>query len=412
LDTAALQIFKLYGLAILLGALMGFERERKETRLAGLRTFILVTLFGTICGQIAGLTYERWIIFAGMVAIIVQSVMLHILRAKEEISPGLTTSVALLVAYGIGILVAYDQTLAAVSLSLATTVILYFKPQMHKFSRSLSKHDIFAIFQFALIAFIILPILPDRGFGPYLALNPYNIWLMVVMINALNLMGYVVLKFVGHQWGGPMLGMLGGIASSTATTLSFSRHAQRNKDFSMMGAVVVSLASTVVLIRMALLIGIIHFELLQEMVLPLIGMFCCGLLSSYLVWVKTPTYETPETEAKNPMELKQALIFGFIYAAVLLAISAGKVYFGNTGVYLVSLLSGLTDVDAITLSNARIAGTGTLGNSQAAIGILIAYVANLIFKLTLVSAIGTRQMFRWALFPFACLALPALLIFI
>jgi len=412
LDTAALQIFKIYGLAILLGALMGFERERKETRLAGLRTFILVTLFGTICGQIAGLTNQQWIIFAGMIAIIVQSVMLQILRVREDISPGLTTSVALLVAYGIGILVAYDQTLAAVSLSLATTVILYFKPQMHKFSHSLSQHDIFAIFQFALIAFIILPILPDRGLGPYLALNPYNIWLMVVMISAINLVGYVILKFVGHQWGGPMLGVLGGIASSTATTLSFSRHAQKNQDFSMMGAVVVSLASTVVLIRMALLIGIIHFELLKEMVLPLVGMFSCGLLSVYLIWVKTSTHGTPEPEAKNPMELKQALFFGCIYAAVLLAISAGKVYFGNTGVYLVSLLSGLTDVDAITLSNARIAGKGDLGNSQAAIGILIAYVANLIFKLTLVSAIGTRQMLRWALFPFACLALPALLIFI
>lgn len=404
------QIFKIYGLAILLGSLMGFERERKKTRLAGLRTFILVTLFGAICGQISALTSADWVLFGGMLAVVVQSAMMLVLKTREEISTGLTTSVALLVAFGIGILVALNQTLAAISLSLATTVILYFKPQMHQFTHSLSERDIYAIFQFCLIAFIILPVLPNRGFGPYQALNPYHIWLMVVMISAFNLIGYVVLKFAGQHWGGPVLGLLGGIVSSTATTLSFSRHARNHPEFSLMGAVVVSLASTVVLLRIALLIGIIHFRLINEMVLPLLVMFAVGLVAVLIIWRQTTRQGAPTPETRNPMELGPALLFGFLYALILVAVSAAEDYLGNQGVYLVSLVSGLTDLDAITLSNARIAAKGILEGQQAAIGILIAYVANLAFKLALIGTIGTRQMFRWALLPFIALALPALLV--
>lgn len=412
METNILQLFENYFLAILLGALMGLERERKEERLAGFRTFILVTLLGSICGQVSLASSGHWIIFAGFIAITVQSVMLHILRMKENISVGLTTAIALLVAYGIGVLVALDQTAVAVALSLVTTVLLYFKPQMHEFSKKLSEKDIFAIFQFGLIAFIILPLLPDRGFGPYDALNPYNIWLMVVMISALNLTGYVTLKLVGQQWSGPVLGILGGMVSSTATTLSFSRHAKRTPDFSLMGAVVVSLASTVVLARIAFLVGIVHLDLLAELVIPLAGMFLVGLIPVFVAWKKASQHDAPVPETRNPMELKQALFFGLLYAIILLAVSAGENVFGDKGVYVISWISGLTDVDAITLSNTRLVKTGTLQPGPAAISILIAYVSNLGFKLTMVGFIGNRKMFLWTLPCFVFLALPALLIFL
>jgi len=407
-----LLVFYNYSLATLLGALMGLERERKETRLAGLRTFTLVTLFGSICGQISAMATGRWVILAGTIAITVHAALLLFLRFKEDVTAGLTTSIALLVAYGIGVLVALEQTVAAVALSLTTTAILYFKPQMHQFSRNLSDRDIHAIFQFGLIAFIILPILPNQGYGPYAALNPYNIWLMVVMISAINLLGYVTLKLTGQRRGAPMLGILGGMISSTATTLSFSRHARGNVDFSTMGAVIVSLASTVVLVRMAVLVGIVHVGLLLQLALPLSVMFLCGLVAVFFVWKKTSHQAAPIPEAKNPVELKQAMVFGLIYALILLAVSAAKDFSGEKGVYIVALISGLTDVDAITLSTARLAGTGTLSPPQAAGSILIAYISNLAFKLAMIGVIGTRQMFKWALLSFICLALPALLIFL
>jgi uncharacterized membrane protein (DUF4010 family) len=331
---------------------------------------------------------------------------------KQEFPAGLTTATALLVAYGIGVLVSFEQLVAAVSLSLATTAILYFKPQMHEFSHRLSKRDLYAIFQFVLVAFIILPILPDHGYGPYKALNPSNIWFMVVMISGINLIGYVILKLVSHRWGGLFLGVLGGLVSSTATTLSFGRHAKKAPEFSLTGAVIVSLASAVMLIRMAFLIGIIHVDLLAELAVPMTGMFICGLIPTYFVWRKSSRLEVPPPNTRNPAELQQALVFGFLYAIIFLAVSAGKEFFGNKGVYLVSLASGFFDVDAITLSNARMAETGVLAVSQAGISILIAMVANLCFKLVLIGLIGTWQMFRWAMLCFICLALPALLMFV
>ena len=410
MEAIAFHIFENYFLAILLGALMGLERERKQTRLAGLRTFILVTLFGSICGQISIISTNSWVLLAGILAITVQAAMLHYARYKKEIALGMTTAVALHVAFGIGVLVAMGQIDAAVALSLATTIILYFKPQLHEFTQKLSERDLNAIFQFGLIAFIILPVLPDKGYGPYDALNPNNIWLMVVMISAINLAGYVTLKLVGRRWGGPFLGVLGGIVSSTATTLTFSRHASKDPNFSMTGALVVSLASTVVLTRVAFLVAVIQIELLPGMALPLIAMFCAGLIPAFFIWRKTSRQDSPIPETKNPAEIKQALIFGLLYAVVLLAVSTGEHLLGNKGVYIVSLLSGLTDVDAITLSNARLVNTGTLASHQAQVSILIAYVANLAFKLAMVGVIGTRQMLGWSALCFGCLTLPAFLI--
>jgi uncharacterized membrane protein (DUF4010 family) len=410
--TGAWQIFEPYFLAILLGALMGMERERQEQRLAGLRTFILITLFGSICGNIALDGSYSWMAPAGLIAITVQSAMVHSRRLKGDMSPGLTTASALLVTYGIGVLLATGQTIPAVAISLATTAILYFKLQMHEFSRRLQQRDLYAIFQFILVAFIILPILPNRGFGPYLALNPYNIWLMVVIISAINLTGYITLKVAGQRWGGPVLGILGGIVSSTATTLSLSRYTRNNPDFSQAAALVVALASTVVLVRVAFLIGMIHPTLLAGLALPMSAMFVGGLIPAFLIWRKTPINDGPATDTKNPVELPQALFFGLLYATVILAVSAGKDYLGDSGVYIVALISGLTNVDAITLSNARLVQQGVLGTSQAHISILIALISNLCFKLGLVGFFSTRQMFRWTLYCFICLALPALLILI
>jgi len=411
-ETTAWQMFQPYFLAILLGALMGLERERTEPRLAGLRTFILATLFGAICGKLGHFENYSWVVAFGLLAVTAQAAMVHFLRLKEHMPPGLTTSIALLVAYGIGVLLAADLVVPAVAISLATTVILYFKLQMHEFSHRLQQRDLYAIFQFILVAFIILPILPDRGYGPYQALNPYNIWLMVVIISAINLAGYITLKVAGQRWGGPVLGVLGGIISSTATTLSFSRYTRDNPAFSQAAAVVVSLASTVVLIRVAFLVGMIHPALLPGLALPMATMFLSGLIPVFMIWRQTPKGEGPAPETKNPVELPQALFFGLLYAAVILAVSAAKDYFGNRGVYIVALISGLTDVDAITLSNARLVQQGILQASQAHISILIAIVSNLCFKLGLVGILSTPRMFRWTLCCFACLALPALLILV
>jgi uncharacterized membrane protein (DUF4010 family) len=412
MDANAFKIMEIYLLSALLGALMGLERERKPTKIAGLRTFMLVTLFGSLCGHIGGVSANLWMIPTGLGAVTLQSAIMQMQRVREDEALGLTTAVALAIAYGIGVLVAQGMPEAAISLSLATTAILYFKPLMHAFSRRLSTPDIHAILQFVLIAFVILPVLPDRGYGPYTALNPYNIWLMVVMISALNLTGYVTVKFIGRRWSGPILGLLGGLVSSTATTLSFSRHARKHPSFSLTAAIVVSLASAIVLVRMTVLIGVIHYPLLHTLAFPFAAMFACAIIPIAGIWKKSVDEQAPLPETKNPAELKQALLFGLLYALVLLAVSAAKDIWGDSGVYAVSFLSGLTDVDAITLSNAHLMQTGTLEEWKAAVSILIAFTANMIFKLSMVAVVGTRPMLRATLVCFLFLVVPALLVFV
>lgn len=412
MDMNPSHMLEAYLLALLLGALMGLERERKSIKLAGLRTFILVTLFGTVCGHISTLSSAVWIIPAGLVAITFQAGIMQLQRVREDEALGLTTSVALVIAFGIGVLTAFGMTMAAVFLSLATTAVLYFKPLMHAFSRRLSTPDIHAILQFVLIAFVILPVLPDKGYGPYSALNPYNIWLMVVMISALNIAGYVMLKFIGRRWSGPVLGLLGGLVSSTATTLSFGRHARKDPEFSMTAAIVVSLASAVVLLRISVLVGIIYYPLLHSLWMPFTAMFLSSIIPITVVWKKSVDRPAPLPETKNPAELRQAIFFGFLYALVLVAVSAAKDFWGDSGVYAVSFLSGLTDVDAITLSSTRLVETSTLEAGKAAVSILIAICANLIFKLAMVAVVGTMQMLRWAALCFVFLIIPALLVLV
>lgn len=405
---STLDLFRIFGLSLLLGALMGLERERAGARIAGMRTFPLISLLGAVTGLLADLSGNLWLLAAGLVGLTALTVTGNLLQARQRPDPGLTTEIAMLIAFGVGALVYFRQAPVAVAVAFAATAILYFKPHLHAFSRKVEQRDLYAVFQFGLVTFIILPVLPNREYGPFAALNPYHIWLMVVLISGISLTGYIVLKLVKGRWGGPLLGLLGGLVSSTAATLAFARHARKNPDISRTAAVVVVLASTVVMVRVTVEVAVVNPALLTHLWLPVIFMFLAGLAMAALVWreSKEETELIPET--KNPAELTGAVAFGLLYGVALLAVSAGKHFFGSQGVYVVSLLSGLTDVDAITLSNARLVKTGVLAPLQARNAIFIAILANLTFKLAAVRFIGTARLARWTALGFAAIALAGL----
>lgn len=404
MEPTTLELFQRFGLAILLGALMGLERERSGARIAGMRTFPLIALLGAICGFLAELSGSLWTVAAGLLGVTALTVTGNLLQARRRPDPGITTEIAILVAFGVGAFVHYRQAYLAVAVALAATAILYFKPHLHAFSRKVEQRDLYAVFQFGLVTFIILPVLPDRDFGPFDALNPRHIWLMVVLISGISLAGYVVLKSVGKKWGGAVLGLLGGIVSSTATTLAFGRHARKNPDFSRTAAVVVILASTVVMVRVAVEVAVVHPPLLRQLWLPVLGMLLAGLAAGGVAWSRTRPEEAVVPETRNPAELTGALTFGLLYGLVLLAVSAGKHYLGSEGAYVVSVLSGLTDLDAITLSSARLTSTGVLDPQQARTAILLAILSNLAFKLAAVRLLGTATLARWAALGFAAIA--------
>jgi uncharacterized membrane protein (DUF4010 family) len=408
MELTTLELFKNFALAILLGALMGLERERSGGRFAGMRTFPLISLTGAVSALLGDLTGNHWVVAAGLIGVTILAVTGNLLQARRRPDPGLTTSIAMLIAFGLGAMVYFDQAAPAVAVAFAATAILYFKPHLHAFSHKVKQRDLYAVFQFGLVTFIILPVLPSRNYGPFDSLNPQHIWLMVVLISGISLCAYVVLKLVRGKWGGPLLGLLGGLVSSTATTLAFGRKARQNPGLSRTAAVVVILASTVLMVRVVVEVGVVNPALLRHLWAPVILMFLAGLAVAALVWGKSKTETELVPETKNPAELTGAIAFGLLYGVVLLAVSTGMHYFGSEGVYVVSLISGLTDVDAITLTNARLARTEVLEPLQARNAIVIAILANLVFKLAAVRIIGTARLARWTALGFAAIALAGL----
>jgi uncharacterized membrane protein (DUF4010 family) len=380
--------------SLALGLLIGLERERSPAARAGLRTFSLVALAGTLGALLSEKTGAPWVLGAGLMIMGGMMVATYF-KATESEDPGTTTVAAVVVCYGLGAMVWFGMEQVAVTLAILTTALLYFKPELRGVSRNLTRLDLVSILQFAVLSFVILPILPNRDYGPYHALNPYQVWWMVVLISGLSLAGYAALRIAGQRHGALLTGLFGGIASSTATTLAFARHGRDSPHMTGMAALIILLANWVVLVRLALVVAVLAPSLLRPMLTLLGGGALAGLVMLYLFWRRLAEKpDMPALEMKNPTEIRAALSFGVLYAGVLFAAAWLSDLVGSQGVYAVALVSGLTDVDAITLSSLRLFGMGNLQAGQASTTLLLALLANISFKSGLAAVIGGASMAR------------------
>lgn len=380
-----------FATSLALGLLIGLERERNPNAKAGLRTFALTALLGTLAALLADKTGSPWFLAAALVG--VAGFILTAYLGSRDTEPGTTTQVALLVCFGLGAMVWYGEQTLAIMLAIVTTVLLYFKAELEGISKSLTRRDLVSMLQFAVVTFIVLPVLPNQNFGPYSTLNPYQIWLMVVLISGVSLSGYVALRIFGLRYGAVLLGLLGGLVSSTATTLVYAKHSRTDAEMRKLAVTVILLANLVVMLRLAVLAAIIAPSLLARL-LPVLGAgFALGLAITLYQWRRQHAHGTLlMPDMKNPTELRAALSFGLLYAIVLLAAAWLSDYAGEKGLYAVALVAGLTDVDPITLSTLRLLDMGQVVQQQAVTAIMLALLANLIFKLGLVFTIGGRAL--------------------
>jgi len=397
-------LFYRFGVALAIGFLIGLQREYahrgSEDIFAGERTLALMGLVGCTAAMLADVLGSPWP-FVGILFLMGALIAVAYFVAAWRGVVGLTTEVAALLTVLAGALCYWNYLALAVAIGVATTVLLSLKLETDTFVRRITREDVVATLKFAVITAIVLPILPDQTFGPppLDVLNPYKIWLMVVFISGISFLGYVLVKVVGSRQGIGLTGLLGGMVSSTAVTLSFAQRSQREAELARPFALAITVAWTVMFSRVLVEVAALNGALLRVLWLPMAASAAAGLAYCIYLYLSQRTDEEAEVNFSNPFELGPAVKFGLLYAVILLVSKAAQMYLGNTGVYLSSILAGLADVDAITLSMAELSrAPGGLDLITAQRAIVLAAMSNTVVKGGIVLTSGSPTL-RRALWP-------------
>ncbi|MDO6390146.1 MgtC/SapB family protein [Pontibacter sp. BT731] len=404
------ELFQILAISLGLGLLVGLQRQHDNAQIAGIRTFPIITLFGTLTALMAR-EMGGWVVAAGLLATASLVVTANLMKKKEP-SPdvGQTTEAALLLMFAVGAYLVFGSKTVAVALGATVAVLLHLKETLHHMVARIGQQDLTAIMQFVVISFVILPILPNEAFGPYEVLNPYNIWLMVVLIVGIGLLGYFVYKIFGNKAGTFLGGVLGGLISSTATTVSYARRAKESKGSSQLAAIVIFIASTVAFFRILTEILIVAPGVMPQVAPPLLVVVGLMVVTGLIAYFTNKEEGNHMPEQENPAQLKAALVFGAIYGLVILATAAAEDYLGDSGLYIVAIISGLTDVDAITLSTSRLMSMGNLSPDSGWRIILVAALSNVAFKGALAGFLGNSKLFAKISLLFGIVLLGGLLV--
>lgn len=485
-----LNTFSQFGLALLLGGLIGLERELRDggRSTLGLRDFVLFSLLGAFSTFMALQFNMPWIIglaFIGLLALILTQYW-----ADRNQGPGITTELAALITFLLGVLILFDVPELAIALAIATLGILFPKDSIKQFSAKVHPRELEAVLLFLAISFIVLPILPnqtldhlatfeagtvsrldpatqrvtvkasddliqigsrleifntgwkylgnfivdqtdtgevsglftDKGFdeivveqsvrsrkGPDVlftilaAVNPYRVWLIVVLVSFVSFFGYVLIKVLGSRAGIGLTGLFGGLVSSTVTTLSFARRSQENTLAIPLFAAAILLASSIMFPRLILEIGIFNYALMEGIFVPMAVMGVTGLLLaaySFRSFRTKDDVNAPSVVFDNPFSLKSAISFALVFATILAATRLATTYLGDAWLPVVAIVSGLTDADAIAFSISNLHRSGLVSLDWASFNLVLGALSNTFMKLALVFSLGNRELFKQLLWNF------------
>src|SRR5262245_33620565 len=388
-----------FGAAIGLGLLLGLERERKrdaELLFGGVRTFALIALLGAVGAFLQHELDQGWLVLAAFVAVSALVIVSYATSAAHG-EVGITTEITALLAFIAGALCGWNHVGVASVTTVVCLLLLTLKDFLHGLAQRVEIEDVQATLQFAVISVIILPLLPNQNFGPppVDVVNPYKIWLMVVLIAGLNFLGYLLVKMLGNEHGFLVTGILGGLVSSTAVTLSFSQRSRREPVMSSAFVLAIVVAWSIMFLRVVVMVGLVNNALAGGLAVALGGMAAVGLLVSLVLWRRSRSHETGVVAAgANPFELSEAIKFGLLFGIVTIVAKAAQVYLGATGLYLAGAVAGLTDVDAISLSMANLATTSPESLTVAERVIIIAVLANTLVKAGMAAFMGTPALRR------------------
>jgi uncharacterized membrane protein (DUF4010 family) len=401
------------GLALALGLLVGVERGWQEreaaegSRLAGIRTFGLIGLLGGVW-ELLGRGSGEIVLGIAFLAFVVLMSAAHVAEARASHDYGVTTLIAALITFALGALSVRGEHAVAATAAVLTTIILSLKPILHRWLRRIEQQELTAALKLLLISVVILPILPDRGYGPWQALNPHELWWLVILIAVISFAAYCAVKIAGPERGILLAGFLGGLVSSTGVSLHLARLAAQGIQRNIIAAGVL-VASATMFVRVLVLAAVLNPGLAKSLSLPTLAMALCLFAGAALNTRKSEHASLDSFKLRNPVELGQALQFGLLLALIILATHAARAWLGEAGIYLLAIVSGIADVDAITISMSRL-GLGEVSIRSAAIAVLAATMVNTLTKGALVAIIAGAKTAAPIAAPIAgCLMIGAVL---
>ncbi|HHW05684.1 MAG TPA: MgtC/SapB family protein [Methanothermobacter sp.] len=396
-----------------IGALIGIERERRRehSEFAGIRTFMLMALLGTLSVYVSeNFPYFLLVAFIGLVTLIVAS---YVMSTKDDGDIGLTSEVAALLTFVLGAICAYGEgyKLAPI-IAIIVTALLALKGYLHLFARRISEKEMIDTLKFLVIAFVILPLLPNTYMGPFQVFNPYQIWLMVVFISGISYAGYIAMKIIGPERGLSVTGIIGGLVSSTAVVTAMAGRVKESESVLKAAVFASVVASSMMFFRILFEVMVINPSLLTFLSLPLFTMGILGI-SLGLGLLRSPDENVKsDVKLKNPFSLKPAFLFGALFMVILFLSKAANVYIGNMGVYVAGIVSGVADVDAITVSMALLSKNNVISQYTAITTITLASISNTLVKLGIAFLFGTKNFGKKIGVVFGAVILAGLIIII
>nr|WP_279347271.1 DUF4010 domain-containing protein [Govania unica] len=398
---ATVETFLALGVALGLGLLVGLERgwslraEPVGGRYAGVRSFALIGLLGGFTAVLEAMGLRLY----GLMSFAIFGLILVVTAVRPSITGarGITTFIAAIITFVVGICAGFQEFEIAAAVAVAMTVVLGMKDSLHRFIAGVERSEINAALQFLIISAIVLPMLPNQGYGPWQALNPYQLWWMVVLISAISLLGHFAVKWMAPGKGILLTGVLGGLVSSTAIAVSFSRMGTGRRELAPMLAAGILAASTIMFPRVLIVTFALSPALAETLLLPFALAMIVGLFAAWRIWSPRRDEGAHEGEIEAPessFDIATPIQFGVLLALVMLAAAAARAWVGDQGLYYVAAVAGIVDVDAITVTASR-GSTAGLSLIVASVSILIGVTSNSLAKAGFVAVLGGGPMLRF-----------------
>ena len=400
--------------AVGIGFLIGLEREyssrSEQTEIfAGVRTFVFVVLFGFIVTFLS-FFFTHWIVFAGLIATSVIVAMSYWVSANRGLVGG-TTEFATLIAFTLGCTTFLGFVEASLASTVVVMVILSLKLKLQNIIGQITNTEMYALIKFVVLVLLIFPFLPDRTVDPFDIFNPRELGWVIILISGLGFVGYLLMKFFGGDRGILITGIMGGLVSSTITTLVFSKKSKEAPELSRNCAVAILSASTIMVVRVFALVFIFNKALLPHLTLPLFLLFIAGLGAAIYFHKKPTANSITDFPLGEPLNLKGAVVFGLLYIGVLFMVSYANTEFGSKGIYLTSAIAALTDINAITISVTKLAGD-TMEFRTAHNAILLATLCNTIVKIGITLWVGSKKLRHYIFIGYGLIFLAGLVGFL